>query len=170
MKHVPSIIAALFAVALMLSGNSPTKLDGSPNSPEALAKIAAAHPDWDLADIAKRSPACDCEGKCKCEAPCLCNVVDEEAPPDIAPATPHISAVSAVQPAVSGVRRAIHVPTEIKAPPVFTQPKPAILPMKPVKPAPKQVSQSPVQYGSCGPGGCGPGGCGTRRGIFGRRR
>ena len=154
MKNVLSLLALLFVAVLSLAGSSQKKLDGSP----ALDKIADAHPDWDLADIIKRSPVCDCEGKCKCAEPCLCNVVDEQKPADLQ---------------VADVR-AIHVPAEIKAPPVYTAPpinqQPVIrkYPPKPTprvpagKPMPAAVSQP--QYGSCGPGGCG------RRGLFGRRR
>jgi hypothetical protein len=165
MKNILTTLALLALAAISAVPNSPKKLDGS------LDKIAVAHPDWDLADIAKRSPACDCEGKCKCAAPCLCNTVDEK--PLVVGPPPDIAHVQFTKPTPQPVAKPAPKPVAKAAPAGHWQtyqscgrggcstyqvwvPAPA---GKPVQPA----YQAPVQYGSCGPGGC-------RVGLFGRRR
>lgn len=154
-SFIPSIIALAGLCFLADDGEKQDK------SSIDLVKIAQAHPDWDLADIAKRSPVCDCEGKCNCAAPCLCNVVDEK-PRPIADTKPAITPAEAQQ---------VAVVTE----PKFTQPAPVVAKptpkpvVKSVKPMPAAKSQAPVYYAPVQSGSCGPGGCG-RVGLFGRRR
>lgn len=74
MKSAIESLLLLLAVAMFAVPESPkyentTELD--------VVKLTELRPDWDWADIAKRSPVCDCEGKCDCAEPCLCNTVEE---------------------------------------------------------------------------------------------
>jgi hypothetical protein len=191
MKNIFTTLALLGLAAISAVPNSPNKLDGS------FDKIAVAHPDWDLTDIAKRSPACDCEGKCKCAAPCLCNVVDEK--PLVVGPPPDIAHVQFTKPAPIPVCPLIPLPPKpvAKAAPAghwqtvqscgrggcstyqVWVPAPAGKPVQPIKQSPavplpgstknqQAIGEAMVRQPSYG--SCGPGGCGTRVGLFGRRR
>jgi hypothetical protein len=109
-------VLAILAAASFLA---PAKRETPPD----LAKLAELRPDWDWADIAKRSPACDCEGKCECCDPCLCNVVDEE-PLKVGP-----------PPDVVSIANGQIVPVALVEEPKFTQPSPAA-PKPAAKPQP----------------------------------
>lgn len=152
------VSSAMFLLGMVLSIQGQQKVEQSEKlAADSLAKIAVAHPDWDLTDIAKRSPACDCQDKCQCAEPCLCNVIDEK-PAPLTVGKPPEHTLDDAKPLPMQVAAVTEVAETFTHPqpqvlPVAPPPKPQVLPVKP-KAAPVAATGHYEMRQQCGRGGC----------------